>query len=372
MQIRRIELEEQLLDIQQKRLELEQRRIELVLKRMKLPTKKSKCSNSTTSNSSSMPAILIRNCSMYGKSDDDESTAKTVSTQQDFSDGGNQSTSRLSYSGGESEGEEAGYISVVETNTRISEPWLAKFEDSPVSSSPVTEDKTSKKERTSRSVSETHLSDNAPADDKFQTSSREGHSMRDLVSSRPSLGEVPAERSSSLRELFATTHRRADAVNNDICNQSTETFETAATKVTSNVSRNAKLPNREASYPKLTEDRSSYHSSCRNPSTSFVQDGEFAYTWPDGRHYDGYWKDGKFHGLGVHTWPNGGKYVGQYKFGLKHGYGVYIWADGSKYEGQFAHGKRHGKGVQMSANGTIYHDGIWKDDAPIRTPAATA
>lgn len=362
MEMRRIELEEQLLDIQQKRLELEQRRIELVLKRLKLPPKKSKRSDSTTSNNSSVPPILIQNCKMYDRSDDDESTAQTVSTQQDFSDGGNQSTPRCS--GGESEVEEAGYVSVIETNIKISEPRLAKVERSPVLASPVADDKTSNKVTTSRSKSETHVSANAPYD-KFQASSKRGESMRDLVSSRLSLDEVPVERSSSLRELLATTHKRAAAVTHDSSSHSTETFETAATKVTSNVSRNAKLQNRVRSYPNLTEDRSSHHSSCRSPPTGDMQNGEFVYTWPDGRRYDGFWKDGKFHGLGVHTWPNGGKYVGQYKFGLKHGYGVYDWADGSKYEGQFSHGKRHGKGVQLNPNKTIYYDGIWKDDEPI-------
>lgn len=375
MEMRRIELEEQLLDIEQKKLELQQRRIELALKRMKLTPKKSKRSKSTTSHDSSMPPILIRNCKMYGRSDDDESTAQTVSTQQDFSDGGNQSSSRCS--GGESEGEEAGYVSAVETNTRLSEPRLTKVETSPVSASPVTDDKTSEKVRTSRALSETHLSANAP-DDQFQASSKRGQSMRDLVSSRPFLDEEKVERSTSLRELLTTRYNRADEVTmlHDSCNRSTETYDTAATKLTSNLNtngnRNAKLLNRVKSYPNLTDDRSSHHNSCRSPSTSGMQNGEFVYTWPDGRCYDGCWKDGKFYGLGVHTWPNGGKYVGQYKFGLKHGYGVYDWADRSKYEGQFANGKRNGQGAQLKANGTIYHNVIWKDDEPVRTPAVEA
>jgi hypothetical protein len=361
---RKIKLEEQLLDVEQKRLELEKRRIELELRKIKLPHKKNKRSISTTSRDSLMPPILIRNCKMYGRNDDDESTAQTVSTQQDSSDGGNNSSSR--FSGGESEGEEAQYASATETNTRIFEQRLTKVETSPVPASPVTNMKTCEKVGNSHAISDTHVAENAP-DVKFEAAARRGQSMRDLVSTRPSLDEV--ERSTSLRELLTTTHTQADT-QHDSCSRSTETFDTENTKVTSNVTKNAKLLNRLRSYPSLTDDRSSSHNSTRNLSQ--MQNGEFVYTWPDGRRYDGSWKDGTFHGLGVHTWPNGGKYVGQYKFGLKHGYGVYDWSDGSKYEGQFAIGKRNGQGAQLNANGTVYHNGLWKDDEPIRTPAKTA
>jgi hypothetical protein len=360
---RKIELEEQLLNVEQKRLELEQRRIELELKKMKLPHKKTTRPKSTTSHDSSMPPILIRNCKMYGRNDDDESTAPTVSTQQDSSDGGNYSSSRLS--GGESEGEEVQYAPEIETNTRIFEQRLTKVETRPVPASPVTNVKTCEKVRKSRALSETHATENAP--DTFQAAAKRGQSMRELVSTRPSLDA--SERSTSLRELLTTTHTESDT-QHDSCNRSTATFDTDNTKVTSNVSKNAKLLSRVRSYPSLTDDRSSLHSSTRNLGQ--MQNGEFVYTWPDGRRYDGSWKDGKFHGLGVHTWPNGGKYVGQYKVGLKHGYGVYDWSDGSKYEGQFANGKRNGQGAQLNANGTIYHNGLWKDDEPIRTPAVTA
>jgi hypothetical protein len=51
---------------------------------------------------------------------------------------------------------------------------------------------------------------------------------------------------------------------------------------------------------------------------------------------------------------------------LKWGYGVYDWSDGSKYEGQFASGKRNGQGAQLNADGSIYHNGLWRDDEPIR------
>jgi hypothetical protein len=287
-----------------------------------------------------------------------------VSTQQDSSDGGNFFSSR--FSGGESEGEEAQYASAAETNTKIFEQRLTKVETNAVPASPVTNMKMCENVRNSRALSETHVTENA-LDDKFQATAKRGQSMRDLVSTRPSLDEV--ERSTSLRDLLTTTDTHVDTLH-DSCNRSTETFDTEITKVTSNVTKDAKLLNRLRSYPSLTDDRSSSHTSTRNLGQ--MQNGEFVYTWPDGRRYDGSWKDGKFHGLGVHAWPNGGKYVGQYKFGLKHGYGVCDWSDGSKYEGQFANGKQNGQGAQLNADGTVYHNVPWKDDEPTRAPEVTA
>lgn len=184
---RKIELEEQLLNVEQKRLELEKCRIELELRKMKLLHKKNKRSKSTTSHDSLMPPILIRNCKMYGRNNDDESTAQTVSTQQDSSDRGNNSSSRLS--GGESEGEEVQYASATEMNTTILQQWLTKVETSPVTASPVTNMKTCEKVGNSHALFETHVAEN-PLDDKFEAAARRGQSMRDLVSTRPSLDEV--------------------------------------------------------------------------------------------------------------------------------------------------------------------------------------
>ena len=39
------------------------------------------------------------------------------------------------------------------------------------------------------------------------------------------------------------------------------------------------------------------------------------------------------HDFGVYTWPDGRKYEGEYKEDLKHGYGTYVWPGGKKYEG---------------------------------------
>lgn len=60
------------------------------------------------------------------------------------------------------------------------------------------------------------------------------------------------------------------------------------------------------------------------------------YSYDDGHYYDGEWKDGQSHGLGVHTWPNG------------------------RYRGEWRNNRPHGRGVYTSPNGDI-EDGIWID-----------
>ena len=39
------------------------------------------------------------------------------------------------------------------------------------------------------------------------------------------------------------------------------------------------------------------------------------------------------HGKGIYSWPDGRKYDGDYKEDKKHGIGTYTWADGKKYIG---------------------------------------
>ena len=54
--------------------------------------------------------------------------------------------------------------------------------------------------------------------------------------------------------------------------------------------------------------------------------------------YVGQWKDNKKHDKGVFTWGletewAGHTYEGEYQNGIKCGYGAYTWPDGKKYEG---------------------------------------
>ena len=48
---------------------------------------------------------------------------------------------------------------------------------------------------------------------------------------------------------------------------------------------------------------------------------------------------------GIFSWPDGRRYEGDYKDDKKDGNGVFSWNDGRKYEGQWANGKQHGEGT---------------------------
>jgi hypothetical protein len=47
---------------------------------------------------------------------------------------------------------------------------------------------------------------------------------------------------------------------------------------------------------------------------------------------------------GIFSWPDGRRYEGDYRDDKKDGNGVFSWNDGRKYEGQWANGKQHGEG----------------------------
>ena len=49
-------------------------------------------------------------------------------------------------------------------------------------------------------------------------------------------------------------------------------------------------------------------------------------------------------GKGIFTWPDGRKYEGDYKDDKKEGYGIFEWTDGKKYRGYWLNGKQNGEG----------------------------
>ena len=76
-------------------------------------------------------------------------------------------------------------------------------------------------------------------------------------------------------------------------------------------------------------------------------------------YYEGYYKDGKFDGLGLYKWANGGEYRGRFKHGEFSGDGLLTYAAGKeRYKGKFRHDKRHGRGKYYYSNHT-YQEGIW-------------
>ena len=48
-----------------------------------------------------------------------------------------------------------------------------------------------------------------------------------------------------------------------------------------------------------------------------IRNGLGTHLSPDGKKYEGEWKDDKKHGQGTETYPNGSKYLGEFKNGVK-------------------------------------------------------
>jgi hypothetical protein len=60
-------------------------------------------------------------------------------------------------------------------------------------------------------------------------------------------------------------------------------------------------------------------------------EGKGVETWPDGRRYEGDFKNGKKDGEGTFEWPNGVKYIGSWRGGKQHGLGIiYNTVEGNK------------------------------------------
>lgn len=80
------------------------------------------------------------------------------------------------------------------------------------------------------------------------------------------------------------------------------------------------------------------------------------------RVYEGVYKSGKRHGLGMQIFESGDRYDGNWYEGKMHDRGVYYFSNGDKFYGQWSHGKYDGIGVFHYADGSIsrrtYKDGL--------------
>jgi hypothetical protein len=83
------------------------------------------------------------------------------------------------------------------------------------------------------------------------------------------------------------------------------------------------------------------------------------------RTYVGQWRKEKFEdiwtGLGSINFPDGSKYQGFTKNGLFHGKGRLTKQDGSIFQGEWREGKAVGYGVLVTKKGTLY-EGNWLND----------
>ena len=91
------------------------------------------------------------------------------------------------------------------------------------------------------------------------------------------------------------------------------------------------------------------------------KEGNGCYTWPDGRKYNGQWKDGKKHGQGTLICYDGAMYEGNWKEGKPNGQGTETLPNGKKYVGKWINGERS-KGAKYNKYGKIigkFENGKW-------------
>ncbi|KAK7078631.1 agglutinin-like protein 2 [Halocaridina rubra] len=90
----------------------------------------------------------------------------------------------------------------------------------------------------------------------------------------------------------------------------------------------------------------------RNASHSFVKNAQYKDAT-----YVGQWFCGKLHGEGIMTWPDGRRYEGQFRQGVYQGLGkLEVPSSGgvTVYEGMWKNGKLEGKGVIRYSNKDVY------------------
>ena len=71
-------------------------------------------------------------------------------------------------------------------------------------------------------------------------------------------------------------------------------------------------------------------------------------------------------GKGVFEWPDGRKYEGEYKNDKKEGHGVFTWPDGRQYDGNWKNGRQDGEGKFYNPKNKQWKKGIWKEGKRIK------
>jgi hypothetical protein len=77
-----------------------------------------------------------------------------------------------------------------------------------------------------------------------------------------------------------------------------------------------------------------------------------------GGHYEGEFRDDRYHGTGKLADKEGNIYTGTFEDGLFHGRGVYATTDGRTYNGEFVAGNFTGAGIYTDKGGTHYEGGF--------------
>ena len=71
-------------------------------------------------------------------------------------------------------------------------------------------------------------------------------------------------------------------------------------------------------------------------------------------------------GKGKFEWPDGRIYDGEYKNDKKEGHGDFTWPDGRKYDGNWKNGKQDGEGKFYNPKIKQWKKGIWKEGKRIK------
>ncbi len=77
---------------------------------------------------------------------------------------------------------------------------------------------------------------------------------------------------------------------------------------------------------------------------------------------EGSFEAGMLQGEGKAKWPDGKKYEGDWKDGAPNKEGRMVYSDGSYYVGGFISDKRHGFGKYYDSTGKELYAGEWMDD----------
>ena len=71
-------------------------------------------------------------------------------------------------------------------------------------------------------------------------------------------------------------------------------------------------------------------------------------------------------GKGKFEWPDGRIYDGEYKNDKKEGHGVFTWPDGRQYDGNWKNGRQDGEGKFYNPKNKQWKKGIWKEGKRIK------
>eukprot|EP00818_Percolomonas_sp_WS_P009771 CAMPEP_0117436582 /NCGR_PEP_ID=MMETSP0759-20121206/1082_1 /TAXON_ID=63605 /ORGANISM="Percolomonas cosmopolitus, Strain WS" /LENGTH=333 /DNA_ID=CAMNT_0005228187 /DNA_START=322 /DNA_END=1323 /DNA_ORIENTATION=+ len=71
------------------------------------------------------------------------------------------------------------------------------------------------------------------------------------------------------------------------------------------------------------------------------------YSWSDGHHYMGRFKNCNQHSLGYYSWPSKGKFFGFWKKDEMDGLGIYMSRDSVIYYGRWKNDMQHGEGIKI-------------------------